>query len=244
MKSHLLNKLPKGARDLWQDTYLRTKEEYGVERASQLAMEMVKKHYNGEGEEMILRTADSVEFKSEQPYLRSVLGADMTKEYFVEGIVATTEPQRDGVQLTRGFLEHIIDNQFRREDRALLKGDIEHAADYKERGGRVGKEVETDEDVLRLDDYKIIDEYGVSKLWCKFQVDRTADNFDKLLYKLKNKFYDSFSASFSIDKGASKLVRDNDGDYITQAFKGSLKRATLTGTPMDKLSVLTSFYQE
>jgi len=236
-----LNKLPQGARDIWQDTYLRAKVEYGVERASELAMYMVRKHYKGEGTSMILR-AESVEFKSEKPFLRSAIGAELSKEYYVEGYIASTEPQKDGVQLTRGFLEYVVQEQFERSDRALLKGDLEHAADLKEKGRRVAG-VETDEDVLRLDDYKIVDEHGVSKLWCRFQVDRTADNFDKLLYKLKNQFYDSFSASFSIDNGGSTLVRNLDGSYITKAYKGKLKRATLTGTPIDKLSVLTSFYQ-
>jgi hypothetical protein len=238
----ILNKLPEGAKDMWQETYLRAKVEYGVERASDLAMAMVQKHYKGEGNEMVLR-AEEVEFKSEKPFLRSAIGAELSKEYYVEGYIASTEPQKDGVQLTRGFLEHVVQEQFERSDRALLKGDLEHAADLKERGRRVGKDVETDEDVLRLDDYKIVDDGLVSKLWCRFQVDRTADNFDKLLYKLKNRFYDSFSASFSIENGGSTLIKNPDGGYITKAHRGRLKRAALTGTPIDKLSVLTSFYE-
>lgn len=241
MPIEILKKLPKKARAIWESTYSAAKAKYGPERAAKIAWAAVKKKYKKKEGQWIKRTIDTLEFKSEQPYLRSVMG-DIAKEYFVEGYIASTEPQIDGVALTRDFLEYVVDTQFKNPERALLKGDIEHAADLKELGRRIRKDVETDEDILRLVDYKIVDEADISKLWCRFQVDRTAKNFDKILYKLKNKFYDSFSASFSIDDGGSILERAQNGDYITKAYRGRLKRATLTGTPMDKLSVLTSFY--
>ena len=169
MPQKVLKQLPKKAQEIWEETFNKSKKKFGAERAAKIAWATVKKSFKKDGDKWIMRSVDAFTFVSEQPYLRSEGTGDHAKEYFVEGVIASTEPNKtDNVELTREFLEYVIENQFKNEYHASLKGDIEHAADLKEMGERVDKDVETDEDVLKLEEFKIIDEGNTSKLWGKF----------------------------------------------------------------------------
>lgn len=239
----ILNKLPKHAKEIWESTYSAAKAKYGPERAAQIAWSAVKKSYKKKGDNWVKRAIDTITVTSETPVLRSE-GGELAKEYFVEGYIASTEPQpRDGLQLTKEFFNHVIENQFKKES-ISLKGDIEHVRDKIEEGRKVDlSKVPTDEDVLRLVDYRVDDINGTSKLWAKFKVDRTVNNFEQILYRLKNKFYDSFSSSFRINKNDKEAVR-RELNGMTKVYKGRLVRATLTGAPVDRSSVITAFYEQ
>jgi cation transport regulator ChaB len=235
MPIEILKKLPKKARTIWESAFKLSKEKYGAERAAQIAWAAVKKKYKKEDDKWIARS-ESFIATSQEILCRSELG-DTSNDYFVEGVLATTMPQSDGKKLTQELLTEIVDD-FKNTNYSP-KADIDHIGTLKERGYKVTVP-ETDENIMRFVDMdvRLLDD-GSYGLYGKAQLDRTVKNFERIWYKLQNKFYDSFSIEIYPKAGMKKMVRTNDGKLIEEWYGGTLKKATITGQPVDRKATIT-----
>jgi len=236
MPIEILKKLPKKARQIWESAYAAAKEKYGPERAAKIAWAAVKKKYKKKDDKWVARS-ESFIAKSEKILCRSELG-DISNDYFVEGILATSQVQKDNVKLTNELFNEIV-NDFNSNKLFSPKADIEHVGSLKEKGFKVDIP-ETDEDIVRFVelDVRQLDD-GTYGLYGKAQLDRTVKNFEKIWYKLQNKFYDSFSIEIYPKQGTKKINRTEDGKIIEEWYGGTLKKATITGKPVDRKASIT-----
>ena len=145
--------------------------------------------------------------------------------------------QRDGKRLTVELLNEIV-KEFK-DTGYSPKADIEHINSLKEKGYKVTIP-ETDEDIMRFVNLEVkpLDD-GSYGLYGKAQLDRTVNNFEKIWYKLQNKFYDSFSIEIYPRPGTKKVTRTGDGKLIEEWYGETLKKATITGQPVDRKASIT-----
>jgi cation transport regulator ChaB len=240
MPIEILKKLPKEAKKMWESTYNAAKEKYGPDRASKIAWAAVKKKYKKEGNNWVLK-ARSITFNSdlklnsEKLVCRSELVGETSNDYFIEGYIATRNLAEDGIVLSDTLLRDLAKQI--REFPINVKGDLEHVGTRMKKGMKVGEDLPSYDDFMKIIDTKV-DEEG---LWAKVKLDKYADNFPVIWNRLKEGFYDAFSIEMYLDKSKTRLEKGNNG-YMNVADGGLLKKFTLTGSPKDKHAKVTSVY--
>ena len=234
-----LNKLNDTQKKVWKGVYDKAEKDYGAERASHIAWTYTLNNPVQTFEQPeVLRSCDTIKTSSSKLICRSEIG-DVSKDYFVEGYIATTDPQQDGYQFTPELFNDIVRDL--EESDVSLKGDIGHINARLEKGEKVDtSDIPTQSRLLKLADHKI-DERG---LWAKFKLDRTVDNFEKVWYRLQNGFYDSFSAEVRPKTGSTKIERSSNGQLIKKLYGGRLEGVTLTRKPVDRKAAVTAAYQQ
>jgi len=240
MPIELLKKLPKEARKIWESAYQAAKSKYGPDRASKIAWATVKKKYEKDGDNWILK-ARSITFNSdlklnsEKLVCRSESLGDTSNDYFIEGYIATRNLATDGLVLSDILLRDLAKQI--KEFPINVKGDLEHVGTRMKKGMKVGEDLPSYDDFMKIIDTKV-DENG---LWAKVQLDKYADNFPVIWNRLKEGFYDAFSIEMYLDKSKTRLEKQTNG-YVNVADGGLLKKFTLTGQPKDKHAKVTSVY--
>jgi|TARA_R100001530_G_scaffold133997_3_gene108155 cation transport regulator ChaB len=236
----MLKKLPKEAKAIWESTFKASKVKYGPDRAAKIAWAAVKKKYQKLGNKWVLKGRSvsfnsNIKFKSQKLICRSVDVASSSNDYFIEGYIATKHLGEDGIVLSDILLRD-LEKQIR-EFPINVKGDLEHVGTRMKKGMKVDDDLPSYEDFMKIVDTKI-DENG---LWAKVQLDKYADNFPVIWNRVKEGFYDAFSIEMYLDKSRTRLEKSVDG-YMNVADGGSLKKFTLTGSPIDKHAKVTSVY--
>lgn len=236
----MLKKLPKEAREMWESTFKVAKEKYGSERAGQIAWAVVKKKYKKEGDKWIkigrdLNMSGKVTLTSEKLVCRGESVGDLSNDYFLEGYIATPNFSMDNYLFTPELLESL--SKQIKEHPINIKGDLDHVGTRMKRGMKVKDNLPTYENFMKIVDTNI-DSNG---LWVKAKLDKYTDNFPLLWNKIKEGFYDAFSIEVGLDKESTRLELVN-GRYVNVARKGTIKKFSLTGEPVDKYSRITSAY--
>ena len=245
MPTQTLKGLPPTAKRLWERIFKQNKTKLGADSAARVAWSAVKKLFKKEGDRWVKKGApkkmigrsENFEFSSEKLVCRSEMG-DISNDYFVEGYIATPEPnKKDGYILTTELLEE-LDKQIK-EMPISIKGDIDHINTKIARGQKINtSEVPTLDNILKLEESRV-DEKG---LWGKFKVDKYSDAFPKVWGRIKEGFYDAFSIELYAEVGGSDLV-SIEGEYLEKIKKGRIKKVSLTGQPKDTHSTITKAYQ-
>jgi len=242
----VLNKLPNKAKSLWESTFKAAKSKHSEERAAKIAWSAVKKKYKKKGDKWVARAfienivlkSEPLSFKSAELVARSE-GEVGEKEYFVEGYLATTDVNRDGLQIAPEFLEKLKDQIV--DSKINIKGDLEHVKSLMEQGKKVDMDkIWTDEDLMLIRETEVND----GKLWVKVLLNKYVKNFDKVWYDIKQGFKDSFSVEFHTNQNKYEMIPQGD-KMIKYVKDGDIHRFCLTGTPMNQSArVLKSYVKE
>lgn len=226
MPATILNKLPKKAKDVWNNTFEFAKDKFGEERAEKIAWVEVKQGLSdGRFDEPIIIKSEPIKFQSAELIARSEgdLGG---KQYFLEGYLATDEINKDGMQLSPEFLSKLGEQI--KGSKVNIKGDLDHINSLLDQGMKVDLNK-----VLTTEDLMIIKEAEVQggKLWIKALLNKYVNNFDKVWYEIQQGFKDSFSIEFYTNPNQYEM-KPNGDKLIKYVRGGNVHRFCLTGQPM------------
>lgn len=238
-----MKKLPAKARKIWEAAYSSSKAKYGSETAAQIAWAAVKRKYKKKGEQWVAKARSlamegPVELKSEQLVCRSESIGELSKDYFIEGYLATTnETNEDNYVYTQELLESLAEEI--KNFPINIKGDLDHVNSRMKRGMKVEENLPTYDDFIKIVDAR--PENG--KLWIRGKLDKYADNFPVLWSRIQEGFYDALSIELYVDKGKSRIVERN-GRLLKEVYGGRINKFSLTGRPKDRYSKITNVYTQ
>jgi len=236
-----LKKLPAKARKIWEAAYKSAKKQYGPERASKIAWAIVKKKYKKKDDKWVAKERaisieGPIELKSEQLVCRSEDTGDLSKDYFFEGVLATTnETMQDNDIYTPELLTKLAEEI--KNYPINIKGDLEHVNSRMKRGMKVEDNLPTYDDFIKIEDTKV----DGDKLWIRGKLDKYADNFPVIWHRIQEGFYDGLSIELFVDKNNAKLVNRN-GRMLREISGGRINKFALTSKPKDKYSRVTKSY--
>lgn len=96
MPLEMLKQLPKPAKDLWERIYSENKDKYGELKAAKIAWEVVKKKYTKKNGKWVKISGKSYEITYKTLQTSFYITKDKDGEEYIEGVLATTTPDREG----------------------------------------------------------------------------------------------------------------------------------------------------
>ena len=217
------------------------KKKYGSERAAKIAWATVKKKYKKEGNEwMLIGRSEDFTITSDNLLVRSE-GGEFSRDYFVEGYLATTNVAKDpkhGWSMLANSALLDIEEQVKELGADIFKSDLEHVKTKMDRGIKMSGLYAYDE-IMTLEDAKV-DEKG---LWTKWKLDKYMSEFPKVWNQIKEKHFNAFSIEARYQ---SKDIDFDyiDGDRVAIIKHAKLEKGTLSKTPRDKSAKVTSVYEK